>query len=524
MLALALTFTGCIKNDIPYPVVEIAIEEIDAEGLDGAPQIDLAKRTVTLPLLETTDIQNVDITRVAITEGGSSTVAFPGTFDLRTPLYTTLSLYQDYLWTIVATQTIDRYFNVRKQVGAATIDLANRTATAYVSRSTDLANVDVTGLKLGPADITTYSPQIEGPTSFETVRLVDVTAHGRTEQWRLFVVQTDITVRITQCDAWARIAWLSADGLSDTEMGFRYRKKGDEEWITASNVVVDGGTFDAKLTGLLPETTYEVVAYSDSEESKIQEFTTESETVLPNGGFETWSTINDILYPYAADASEAEQYWGTGNPGSMTLNKLVTTNVKEPRPGSEGQYSAQLKSQYVSVLGVGKFAAGNLFTGRYAKTQGTEGYVDFGQSYTGHPVALRGWVKYNRGKIDHVKGQPAGMQISKGDPDQGIIYIALGTWTAAEYGGTDRSPVEVYTGDVKTFFNPQGKDVVAYGELVLENSVEEWQEFTIQLDYTSTSIQPTHLMIVCSASRYGDYFTGSSDSEMWVDDFELIYE
>ena len=31
-------------------------------------------------------------------------------------------------------------------------------------------------------------------------------------------------------------------------------------------------------------------------------------------------------------------------------------------------------------------------------------------------------------------------------------------------------------------------------------------------------------MIVCSASRWGDYFTGSTKSEMWVDDFELIYD
>ena len=524
ILALALSLAGCIKNDLPYPVVEIAIEAIDAEGLDGTPQIDLAQRTVTLPLLETTDIRNVDITHVAITEGGSSSIAFPGTFDLRTPLYTTLSLYQDYLWSIVATQNIERYFNVRKQVGAAVIDPVNRTATAYVSRSTDLANVEVTALKLGPAEITTYTPQIEGPTSFETVRLVDVTAHGRTEQWRLHVEQTDVTVRITQCDAWARIVWLAADGLSDTEMGFRYRKKGDDAWIPVTDVEIEGGTFRTKLSGLQPETTYEVTAYSDADESDIREFTTESEPTLPNSGFETWSTIGDILYPYAADATPSEQYWGTGNPGSMTLNKLVTTNVKEPRPGSEGQYSAQLESQYVSVLGVGKFAAGNLFTGRYARTQGTEGYVDFGQPFTGHPVALRGWVKYNRGKIDYIKSVPAGLTLSKGDPDQGVIYIALGTWTAAEYGGTDQSPVEIYTGDVKTFFNPQGKDVIAYGELVLENSIDEWQEFTISLDYNSTSIQPTHLMIVCSASRYGDYFTGSSDSEMWVDDFELIYE
>ena len=228
-LCLPALLAGCIHNDLPYPVVTINIEAIEAEGLDGAAQINAAQQTVILPLLETTDIRNVHITSVTLTEGGQSSVAFPGTFDLRTPLYTTLSLYQEYGWSIAATQTIERYFRVKKQVGAAEIDPANRTATAYVSRSTDLQNVPVKELKLGPAGITTYSPEIEGTTSFETVRLVDVTAHGRTEQWRLRVVPTDVTVSITQCDAWARIAWLAADGLSDTEMGFVYRRKGDTE-------------------------------------------------------------------------------------------------------------------------------------------------------------------------------------------------------------------------------------------------------------------------------------------------------
>ena len=154
----------------------------------------------------------------------------------------------------------------------------------------------------------------------------------------------------------------------------------------------------------------------------------------------------------------------------------------------------------------------------------SDGIVNFSQPFTSRPVALHGWVKYNRGKMDYIKGSPVGMSFAKGDPDEGIIYMALGRWTAAEYGGTEQSPVQVYTRDTKTFFDPEGKDVIAYGEVVFTTSVDEWREFTVKLDYTATDVVPTHLMIVCSASRYGDYFTGSSDSVMWVDDFELVYE
>ena len=88
-LCLPAFLAGCIHNDLPYPVVTINIEAIEAEGLDGAAQINAAQQTVILPLLETTDIRNVHITSVTLTEGGQSSVAFPGTFDLRTPLYTT---------------------------------------------------------------------------------------------------------------------------------------------------------------------------------------------------------------------------------------------------------------------------------------------------------------------------------------------------------------------------------------------------------------------------------------------------
>ena len=32
-----------------------------------------------------------------------------------------------------------------------------------------------------------------------------------------------------------------------------------------------------------------------------------------------------------------------------------------------------------------------------------------------------------------------------------------------------------------------------------------------------------YLIVVASASKYGDYFTGSKSSVMYVDDFSLIY-
>ena len=62
------------------------------------------------------------------------------------------------------------------------------------------------------------------------------------------------------------------------------------------------------------------------------------------------------------------------------------------------------------------------------------------------------------------------------------------------------------------------------GEMVLDKTVGEWQEFTIRLDYNNLDIRPTHIVVVCTSSRYGDYFTGSRQSVLFVDDLELYYD
>ena len=109
---LALTATallgGCIDNDIPFPVIKLAVVSIEAEGTSGACIIDNNAQTVTIPLEETTDIRNVEITSIEYTERARPSQDMVGTFDMRVPQYLTLSLYQDYEWAIQAQQTIER--------------------------------------------------------------------------------------------------------------------------------------------------------------------------------------------------------------------------------------------------------------------------------------------------------------------------------------------------------------------------------------------------------------------------------
>lgn len=530
-LMVAWSMVGCIENDLPYPVVKCIIESIEAEGLSGEPTINYGDNTVRLPLLETTDIQAVEITNVKITDKAVESNPIVGTHDMRSPLYTTLTLYQDYPWTITAEQNIPRHFTVEGQIGATEWNITDRTAKVYVGFE-DLSNVNITSLKLGPEGITSmactdntnFNESNFGELhDFTSPRRVDVTYHNRTEIWYLSVEYTELTVSIKRIDGWARIAWLYGEGLSGSEMGFRYRKVGSEEWTTVASeqITINGGSFSARIAGLESESEYEAVAYSGDDETAPVGFTTEPVLPLPNAGFEEWSKPGKILFPYL---SPETAYWDSGNKGSATVGETICEGSPDIRPGSSGTTSAFLRSIFASVAGIGKFAAGNIFIGTYYETVGTNGKVHFGRPFTSRPVALRGWVKFNNGKFDVIDKMPDGKPITTDDWDVGSIYIALGTWTAAEYGGSEQSPVEIYTKDPTTFFDKHGKDVVGYGEMVLDKPISEWTQFTIPIEYVATDIVPTHMTIVCSASSLGDYFTGSTENRMYLDDFELVWE
>lgn len=523
LVAAMVAFAGCIRNDIPLPIVKLDILTFEADGLAAPAKIDAAAHTVEVELLEMTDIRKLNVTRVEVTEGAESSVEFPGVFDMRTPLYVTLSQYQDYEWTITAKQTIEYLFTVDGQTGDSEIDVNNHIVTAYVPTDADLENITVTAAKFGPEQITSYSPDPLSLKDFDnSVRHVEVRYHGDiVEDWTIRIIPKDLEIELTQVDAWAKRIWLKAIGRSGSDLGFRYRVAGSEEWLTVEDTQIDGGNISGCITGLEPLTSYEVIGYSNEHITDITTVTTEDVSVLINGGFEDWLFTDGTYYPYAEGTSP---YWATGNDGAKIASTILTEPTTETRPGSSGVYAASLQSKKAAVMGIGKFAAGNLFLGRFGGLKGFNGLVFFGRPSTARPVALHGWVKYNQGVIDELAKVPTARPDMKlGDMDEGQIFIAVGDWTAEEYGGDADSPVSIDTSDESTYFNIKGKNVIGAGELILTESTDGWMEFTLPLEYVSTSRIPTHIIIVCTGSRFGDYFTGSTGSLMLVDDLSLIF-
>lgn len=346
-----------------------------------------------------------------------------------------------------------------------------------------------------------------------TIKAID--AAGKDNTATLSIVVSDaivVTVDPERADIWALRATLRGNVVKETAepLTFQYRRTGTKDWTSvAANR--SGSTLSAEVTGLTPGTTYEYQAVAGAQASvKTATFTTEAATALPNSSFENWQTLSSsamVLY-----GPGEEMFWDSGNHGSATLNKNVTSPDETYK--HSGRYSVKLQSQFVGILSFGKFAAGNLFAGQYLRTDGTDGVLSFGRPFTSRPAKLKGYIKYTPGTVDYSSTS----ELPKGSTDIGNIYIALGDWS---------EPIEIRTKD-KKLFDKNDEKIIAYGEWEITSETQGADggllEFEIPLDYRSLDRIPSYIVLVASASKYGDYFTGSSSSTMWIDDLELIYE
>ena len=161
-----------------------------------------------------------------------------------------------------------------------------------------------------------------------------------------------------------------------------------------------------------------------------------------------------------------------------------------------------------------KLAAGNIFTGSYVRTDGTNGILSFGRPFTAFPTALRFHYKYTSSTIDHI-GEDS-LEHLRGVPDSCHVYIAL----------SDRSePYEIRTRpSERQLFNKNDPNIIAYAEFITGQSTGSYQQIDLPLTYRYYDRTPQQLIIVASASKYGDYFTGGDSSTLWLDEMELVYE
>lgn len=507
-----LLTAGCIKNDLPYPRIQANITAIMVEGEEIPAVIDSQNRTVTLTMGEEADLQHVRLLSYELEPEGAYTDDLTDELNLIRPLYAVVSLYQDYVWTIRAEQTIVRYITTDPQMGSPVIDVPARRVIVYVPKGTNLKEITITSLKLG-STASTMEPDPVGETvdMSEPLKIV-VSDYGRESEWTIYAEAVDATVTLTAVDAWTRVAWFYANVADTSDCGFEYRLSGAEEWtkVDAADITVGTGTITGCLKHLSPSTTYEVRACCGTDVTATQTFTTGTEAQLPNADFEEWWLDGKVWNPWAEGGTA---YWDTGNKGAATLGESNTQPTTDTPTGTG--YAAQLRSEFKGIGSIGKLAAGNIFTGVYVRTDGTNGILNFGREFTQRPTRLTAMIKYQNAAITHI-GSDSRFADWKGRPDTCQIYIALTDWSA---------PYEIRTNPSnQQLFNPDDSYVIAYGSLCYGSSVPDWTQVSIDLEYRSTSREPKYILIVCSTSKYGDYFVGANGAELDVDNLVLEYD
>lgn len=508
-VAAVMFLAGCIKNDIPYPRIQANFTEFEAEGLSGPAEIDTVSRIVTLPLDETTNIEDVVVTSYKLSEGVSlESGQLDKPLNLSEPYVVTLKLYQTYDWVIRATQEIERYFTVENQIGETIIDAVAHRVVVTVPDNPGVKAVKVLSQKLGPSNAT-QEPDFTGKTIDLSEPLeVTVVSWGKATVWEIYAQETESLVTTTGVDAWSQVAWVFGSAVEGRDNGVEYRQTGSEEWIKAPAdwITHSGATFTARLIHLNPETQYEARAYSDEARGAIVEFTTEGVFQMPNEDFSSWSqTAKNMWQPWGEGQ---ESYWDTSNRGAAVANRQNVTPTDITATGS-GR-AAKLESIFI----IAKFAAGSLFVGEFYKIVGFDGMLHFGRPYNLRPTKLKGYAKYDCATIN--KTNSALPDVKAGQPDTCIVWCALVDCD---------EPVTIFTKpSERTLFDKNAPYVIAYGEQQYGETVPEYVPFEITLNYNSTSRKPKYLLVVASSSKYGDYFVGGVGSTLYLDDFELDYD
>ena len=337
-----------------------------------------------------------------------------------------------------------------------------------------------------------------------------------------FDVSTEASTKLEAqpANAWSNFAYVegsvasSVGEIDPAAMRFEYKATNIDEWTTATaSYNEDAQIYEGTLTGLAPATTYSYRLVYEKDEticnSNVVEFTTEEQVSIPNLNFDNW--YKDGKTYYAATSSN-DLFWDSGNKGANTLTEINPTQPEET------DVISGKAARLASTTAAGQFAAGSLFTGSFksATIVPLGAKLDFGRPFTGRPSQLKGYYKYNPGTINKINTDKV-TAVQEGDRDICSIYMLLANWD---------SPFEVSTGNNK-FVDINDEKIIAYGELdaayTSPESMSEYKPFTIDLVYRDLTTKPTYVLIVCSSSKYGDYFTGSTSSVLLIDEFELVY-
>ncbi len=517
---VAVVAASCIENDLSAPNVPADILSLELAGQKSL-TIDAENRTIDVVMGELADMSSVEVVSYTLSDDADVVGGMPEYLDLRNEVNLTLRIYKDYVWTIRATQPIERYIRCDDQIGEAELDVRQKIANVYVSKET-LSDIRFIEMKLEPeGSVITrtlgFVPQ-DGNSVPETlecqfpmtlncvlIRYFFVEYEGREIRWQVKVQYKPQDLEVVSVNAWTCSAWVKGTNNGTELPMFEYCKAGSNQWTSCGQVTMEGSSVTAEIRGLEPETEYSVRITNGETFSEEKNFTTGKAEQLVNSNFDLWYMDGKAWMP---NESEAVQVWDTANPGSAAIGTVPT--VPEESIVVKGK-SVKMETLLTDILGIKKLAAGNIYTGKFDKLAGLGAELDWGVPFGARPIALRGYYKYTPATINVVEDKDYAEY--EGQPDQCQIQIFLAEWT---------KPFHVNSAK-KQFVDKNDASIIAFSELYTSESQTEYKKFTLPIVYNDNRM-PTYIIISACASRFGNYFVGGEGSLLYVDEFELVYD
>lgn len=522
---------SCIKNDLSYPRIVADITSFAVQGQKSA-EISSGTRTVSVVLEETADITSLPVMDFTYTEGAELLDSLPPVLDLSSPLTLTLQTYQDYVWTISAVQTIERYVIVENQIGDADIDAESRMIYVYVPEDQSLSNIVIEDMKLEPegsAVISTTGTEIVAsedvmvtedvhlPMTLDCtlVRYFDVEYKDDTLRWTMKVLPKQIDLEISSVNAWCYSADVTAVSKTGVSPVIEYKTASASTWTVAEDISLEGRNVTASLTRLKADTQYSVRIIDGDLVSEEVSLKTEKALELHNMNFDSWysddpSSDKSAWFPNLD--LNSNYIWDSANKGTAALGYVPTTPERtDVAVSGPGKAAARLETMQVNILGIKKLAAGNIYTGKFGKVAGVGAELDWGVPFTSRPQALKGFYKYAPKSIDMAEAPYTDMT---GQTDKCQIQVMLTDWD---------EPFRINTSEGHFVDVENDKGIIAFARFETDSATETYEEFVLELEYRDLTRTPKYVVISACASNLGDYFTGGVGSVLLVDDFEFIY-
>ena len=556
LLVVLVALSSCaIKDDLPLPIRKAVVTAFEVDGQcdetgegNAAAVIDKDNYTIDVYVDDRVDVTRLRIKRMEVSFDAAIAVdkdntRFPdksfyyiGTdcpaLDCSQEVTFKLTTYQTYRWKLRVHQVIKREVELENQVGTAIIDNDNCNVIAYVAPNQDLRTVKVNKMILGGIHGKIEPDPTGQIIDFSLGRSFKVTYawSGSPVTWNVYVYNAEKGLATT-ADVFphASRAFVSGSMQNGTTPVVKYRQQGSSEWKTVSSdyMRINIASYEAVITNLLPNTDYECQVTAGKTSSSVNTFRTAPDLQLENSSFDDWHIVGSgtqALYNPWKDGGTS--YWDTGNRGATTVGASNSTFATEG-----GRTYANLQSKYIVI----KFAAGNIFTGTYLKTDGSNGVLSMGRPFNSFPTKMQfdytfksSIVNKGGGKWDEKYSRYISQKTydeMRGKPDSCSVYIAL-------IGDKDEEMYEgkVYPYIIRTrpselhLFNPNSENVIAYGQFTSGDDQTDWTKKTITLDYRYNDRTPKYIIVVASSSKYGDYFIGGDASLLKLDNIKLIYD